>query len=99
MSGFFSKTQLVKERGWTWPLIWKYLREPDRTLPNPHSKNRPIRLYLKSRVKKAEDSIEYQVDVAELEAERLGTSSAELDKAAMDATMQWLYPERPGPWS
>lgn len=54
-------TRLIEERGWTKGLIKDLLGEPDATARNPHySTAAPMRLYLISRVEKAEESAEFQ---------------------------------------
>jgi hypothetical protein len=61
MSDLLSKAQL-KKRGWTDRLIAQLLGPPDETRPNPrrNGPTRPIQLYRRCRVERAEASADFQ---------------------------------------
>ncbi|HIF30283.1 MAG: hypothetical protein ABGZ53_29755 [Fuerstiella sp.] len=61
MPDLFSKSQL-KERGWADSKIKNLLDPPDETRPNPHRNGptRPIQLYRRRRVERAEASPDFR---------------------------------------
>lgn len=84
MSLFYTKTQLKKQRDWNNARIAKYLGMPDDTQDNPHGWSRQMQLFDKDRVHKAEETLEFQLEMVELEGLRRKRSPPSQEELDMD---------------
>lgn len=100
---FITKTDLLA-RGWTQSLIRKFLVQPDKRIPNPHSKRAPkTHLYSMTRVQQAEASEAFATESKKLQRRREAALDAAAERMAyldIKRIFGWKPPRRPRrrPW-